>query len=55
MTDSIEGDIAKMSEVQNQTSDLAVKMELSKKAMKTLTRIYRAMCVKEKAAENAGN
>jgi hypothetical protein len=55
MTDSIEGDIAKMSEVQNQTSDLAVKMELSKKAMKTLTRIHRAMCVKEKAAENAGN
>ena len=55
MTDSIEGDIAKMSEVQNQISDLAVKVESSKKAMKTLTKIHRAMCVKEKAAENAGN
>ena len=55
MTDSIEGDIVKMSEVENQISDLAIKMELSKKAMKTLTKIHRAMCMKEKTGESAGN
>jgi hypothetical protein len=55
MTDSIEGDIAKISEVQSQISELAIKMELSKKAMKTLTKIHRAMCTKDKAAESGGN
>jgi hypothetical protein len=55
MTDSIDGDIAKVSEVQSQISELAVKMELSKKAMKTLTKIRRAMCTEGKGAESIGN
>ena len=55
MTDSIEGDIAKVSEAQSQISELAAKMELSKKAMKTLTKIRRAMCTKGKGAESVGN
>jgi hypothetical protein len=55
MTDSIEGDISKVSEVQSQISELAAKMELSKKAMKTLTKIHRAMCTEGKGAESIGN
>ena len=55
MTDSIEGDIAEVSEVQSQISELAAKMELSKKAMKTLTKIHRAMCTEGKGAESIGN
>ena len=50
MTASIDGDIAKISIVHEQISDLAEKMELAKKAMKTLTKIYHAMCMNEKAA-----
>jgi hypothetical protein len=45
MTASIDGDIAKISEVDKQISDLAEKMEASKKAMKTVTKIYHAMCL----------
>jgi hypothetical protein len=51
MTASIDGDIAKISEVHEQISDLAEKMELSKKAMKTIAKIYHAMCLQgERAA-----
>lgn len=50
MTESIESDMAKTSDVQNQIADLAQKMEASKKAMITLDKIHRAMCVKERAA-----
>jgi hypothetical protein len=55
MTDSIDGDFNKVSELHNQVADLAVQMELSKKAMKTLDKIHRAMCMKEKTAEKASN
>jgi hypothetical protein len=55
MTASIDGDIAKVSEGDRQISDLAEKMEASKKAMKTITKIYHAMCLQgERAAEKAG-
>jgi hypothetical protein len=55
MTASIDGDIAKISEVDKQISDLAEKMEASKKAMKTITKIYHTMCLQgERAAEKPG-
>ncbi len=49
MVASIDSDIAKTSEVQKQVSDLAKKMELSKNAMKTVTKIHRALCMNERA------
>jgi type II secretory pathway pseudopilin PulG len=53
MTASIDGDVAKISKVHEQISELAEKMELSKKAMKTVTKIYHAMCLQgARAAEN---
>ena len=57
MTESIEGDIARVSDVENQTVDLAAKVEAAKKAMKTLEKIHHAMCVKDKATVigRAGN
>jgi len=48
MLASIDGDIAKTSEVQKQVSELAEKMELSNKAMKTVTKIHHALCMNEK-------
>jgi len=50
MTDSIDSDINRVSEVQNQIGELSAKMEISKKAMKTLDKIHRTMCIKEKSA-----
>ncbi len=50
MTDSIDGDVNRVSEVQNQINELSVKMEASKKAMKTLDKIHRTMCIKDKSA-----
>ena len=50
MTDSIDGDLNRVSEVQNQIGELSAKMEISKKAMKTLDKIHRTMCIKEKSA-----
>ena len=50
MTASIDGDIAKISKVHEQISDLAEKMELANKAMKTVTKIHHAICMNEKAA-----
>jgi hypothetical protein len=47
MTESIEGDVTRVSDVENQTVDLAAKVEAAKKAMKTIEKIYRAMCVKD--------
>jgi len=49
MTDTIEADITRVSDVENQTVDLAAKVEAAKKAMKTLEKIHHAMCVKDKA------
>jgi hypothetical protein len=55
MTASIDGDVAKISKVHEQISNLAEKMELSKKAMKTLTKIYHAMCLQgARAAGQSG-
>jgi hypothetical protein len=51
MIASIDGDIAKTSELHKQVSELAEKMELSKKAIKTITKIYHALCLQgERAA-----
>ena len=50
MTASIDGDIAKISKVHEQISDLAAKMELANKAMKAVTKIHHAICMNEKAA-----
>jgi hypothetical protein len=51
MTASLDGDVGKISKVQEQISDLAEKMELSKKAIKTITKIYHALCLQgERAA-----
>jgi hypothetical protein len=53
MTASIDGDVAKISKVHEQISDLSTKMELANKAMKTLTKVYHAMCLQgARAAEN---
>jgi hypothetical protein len=53
MMASIDGDVAKIAEVHAQISDLAEKMGASKRAMKTVTKIYHAMCLQgERAAEN---
>ena len=49
MTESIEGDVALVSEVENQTVDLAAKIEAAKKAMKVIEKMHHAMCVKDKA------
>jgi len=50
MTASIDGDLAKISEVHEQISDLAEKMELSNKAMKIVTKIHHALCTNDTAA-----
>ena len=55
MTDTIESDFNKVSEVQNQIAALAAQMEASKKAMITIDKIHRAMCVKESTVEQSSN
>ena len=57
MSESVEGDVARISDVENQTVDLAAKIEAAKKAMKTIEKINRAMCVKDKTTVigRAGN
>ena len=50
MTESIEGDVTRVSDVENHAVDLAAKVEAAKKAMKTIEKIHRAMCVKDKTA-----
>jgi hypothetical protein len=56
MIASIEGDVAKVSKVDEQISNLAEKMELSNKAMKTVTKIYHAMCLQgARAAQKSAN
>ena len=49
MTASMDGDIAKISKVSEQISDLSAKMELANKAMKAVTKIRHAICINEKA------
>ena len=55
MTDTIESDFNKVSEVQNQIAALAAQMEVSKKAMITLDKIHRAVCVRERTAEQSNS
>ena len=55
MTASLEGDLTKISKVQEQTADLYAKVELSSRAMKGLTKIHRAMCIKSNAVKMSGN
>src|SRR5215468_2317695 len=57
MTESIEGDVTRVSDVENQTVDLAAKVEAAKKAMKMIEKIHRAICVKDKTTVmgRAGN
>jgi hypothetical protein len=57
MTESIEGDVTRVSDVENRAIDLAAKVEAAKKAMKTIEKIHRAMCVKDKTTVigRAGN
>jgi len=47
MNDSIEGDINRVSQVENQVVDLAEKIQAATKAMKTIDKIHRTMCLKE--------
>jgi hypothetical protein len=54
MTESIEGDVTRVSDVENQTVDLAAKVEAAKKAMKTIEKIYRAMCVRDNTTAAIG-
>ena len=49
MVASIDGDVAKISKIQEQISDFAEKMELSKKAMKTVAKLHHALCTNDKA------
>jgi len=47
MNDSIDGDINRLSQVENQVVELAEKMQTAKKSMKTIEKIHRTMCLKE--------
>ncbi len=53
MTDSIDGDINRVSQVENQIVDLAEKMQASMKAMKVIEKIHRTMCVKDDKSSSA--
>jgi hypothetical protein len=54
MIASIEGDVANVSKVNEQISNLAERMDQSNKAMKTVTKIYHAMCLQgERAAPSS--
>ena len=44
MTDSIDGDVSRVSESQKQISDLSTQMETAKKAMRTLDKLHKTMC-----------
>ncbi len=53
MTDAIESDFTKVSEVQNQIAGLAAQMETSKKALITLDKLHRAVCVNQSTAQQS--
>jgi hypothetical protein len=54
MIASIDGDVANVSKVNEQISNLAERMDQSNKAMKTVTKIYHAMCLEgERAAQSS--
>jgi hypothetical protein len=51
MTETIDGDVKGVSEVQGRLAELAEKMVLSHKAMATLQKIHRAMCMEHSSTE----
>ena len=55
MADAIDNDFTEVSEVQNQSAALATQMEPSKKALITLDKLHRAVCVNQRTAEQSGN
>jgi len=50
MIDSIEGDVKGVSVVQAKVVELAEKIDTSQKAMVTLRKIHRTMCLKDQRA-----
>ncbi len=55
MTASLEADVANIAKVHEKISDLSAKMDQSNKAMKAITKVHHAMCMREKAAERPSN
>jgi IS1 family transposase len=55
MIASIDGDVAKASAAHTQISDLAQRMELANRAMKSVTKIHHAMCMKTNATDKSAN
>jgi hypothetical protein len=55
MITSIDSDVANASGVHTQISDLSERMDLANKAMKAVTKIHHAMCVKANAADKSAN
>ena len=55
MIASIDGDVAKASAVHTQISDLAQRMDLANRAMKSVTKIHHAMCMKANAVDKSAN
>jgi hypothetical protein len=55
MIASIDGDVAKASAAHTQISDLAQRMELANRAMKSVTKIHHAMCMKANATDKSAN
>ncbi len=52
MNDSIDRDINRLSQVENQAGDLAEKMQAAKKSMKIVEKIHRIMCLKQNTSNN---
>jgi hypothetical protein len=55
MTASIDSDVAKISKVQEKIADLSSKMDLSNRAMRQVTKVHHAICMKANAGERPGN
>ncbi len=55
MTASIDSDVAKISKVQEQIADLSTKMDLSNRAMKQVTKVHHAICMKPNTGEKSGD
>jgi hypothetical protein len=53
MNDSIDSDINRVSKVENQAVELAEKMQAAWKAMRTIDKIHRTMCLKEMTETSA--
>ncbi len=53
MTASLDDDVAKVSKVQSQISDLSEKMDQSNKAMKEIIKVHHALCIKQAPAQSS--